>query len=80
MATGMTIEVNPKTANKLKIFEPIKFPMERPGWFLYAATHDATNSGNEVPKATIVTATTDSEMCKTVNAIVLALSINKPAP
>jgi hypothetical protein len=38
---------------KLKIFEPITFPLAMSLFFLIAATTEVTNSGKEVPAATI---------------------------
>ena len=48
----------------LKIFDPIKFPIEMLFWPLNNATIDVTNSGRDVPKATTVTPITNSDTPK----------------
>lgn len=51
---GVMIEVIPNTANRLKIFEPIKLPTEMAFSFLITAITDAANSGILVPTDTTV--------------------------
>ena len=48
----------PNTHNILKIFDPKILPNEISLSFLKAATTEVANSGNDVPKATILTPTT----------------------
>ena len=59
---GLIIPVIPITAMILKIFDPIKLPIEIPDSFLYAATIEAVSSGADVPKATTVTPITASDI------------------
>lgn len=51
---GDIIEETPMIKNILKIFEPTIFPTEMSISFLSAAATDVTNSGSDVPAATIV--------------------------
>ena len=55
-ATGVTMEVIPKTAKMLKMFEPIRFPNEMAFSFFITAMMEADNSGILVPTETTVTA------------------------
>ena len=52
---GVMIAVMPKTAKRLKILEPIKFPNEMAFSFLSIAMTEAANSGILVPTETTVT-------------------------
>lgn len=51
---GFILALIPNIQKVLKIFEPTTFPIAISDCFLYAATADAANSGNEVPIATTV--------------------------
>jgi len=51
---GLIVAVIPKIRKTFSILEPITFPIAISEFFLYAATTDVANSGNEVPIATIV--------------------------
>jgi len=62
------------------MLEPIRLPIEIPGCFLNAATLEATSSGKEVPKATIVEPTTAYEIPRTSIAIISALETRILAP
>ena len=73
------MEVIPKTANTLKILEPIRFPIDKSFSFLKAAIIEAANSGTEVPKATIETEITRS-LKPITRANPLAESTNKREP
>ena len=52
--TGVIIEVNPITAIKLKILDPIRFPIEMAFSLLITAMIEADNSGILVPIDTTV--------------------------
>ena len=51
---GRISELTPRIQKILKIFEPTIFPIAISDCFLYAATAEVANSGNDVPTATIV--------------------------
>ena len=51
---GITKLLIDKIKRILKIFEPITFPIAISLFLFVAATIEVTNSGNEVPAATIV--------------------------
>ena len=51
---GIIEEVTPITTSKLKILDPIRFPIDRSFCFFNDATIDAASSGILVPIATIV--------------------------
>ena len=59
---GKTVDVIPITTSRLKIFDPIRLPIERSFCFFIYATTDAANSGILVPIATIVTLITLSDI------------------
>ena len=61
-ATGANSEVMPKMANVLKMFEPMTFPMATSLFPWNADRVLTTNSGMDVPMATIVNPMTNSEM------------------
>jgi len=46
----------------LKMFDPTTFPTAMSGFFLIAATIDVASSGSEVPTATMVSPTIDSDI------------------
>ena len=60
---GPMIAVIPKTSPRLQMFEPTTLPMARSGLPESADFNEISNSGTEVPKATIVKPTTNGEMC-----------------
>ena len=68
----------PITNKILKIFEPKTFPRAISCFFVKAALTETTNSGKEVPRATIVTPTIKGEILK-ANPIFSALLTNKSA-
>ena len=71
--------VIPSTASTLKMFEPIKLPIEILFWPFKAAIREVTISGREVPNATIVIPITNSDT-PTDFAINIALSTNNSEP
>lgn len=73
------MEVIPKTANTLKMLDPIRFPIDKSFSFLKAAIMEAANSGTEVPKATIETEITRS-LKPITRAKPLAASTKKREP
>ena len=58
---GWIIELKPRTKRRLKILEPTTFPIARSLCFLITARTEVTNSGRDVPRATIVRAINLSE-------------------
>jgi hypothetical protein len=58
--SGFIKELTANTQSRLKIFEPITFPMAISIFFFLAAITDVTSSGIEVPIATIVNPTNPS--------------------
>jgi hypothetical protein len=52
--SGVIKAQTPRTRNILKMHEPIAFPIAISMFFLYNATSEVTNSGNEVAEATMV--------------------------
>ena len=78
-ATGQTIAVIPTIANELKMLLPTTLPMARSDWPLTAEIALTTNSGVEVPNATIVNPITKLEMLKR-RAISDAPSVSQSAP
>ncbi len=62
----------------LKIFDPIIFPIAISLFFLNAATTDVTNSGNDVPAATIVRPIIFSLMPKIVATAIALSTTNLP--
>ena len=59
---GITVDVIPITTRRLKMLDPIRFPIERSFCFFIDAITDAANSGILVPIATIVTLITLSDI------------------
>ena len=55
-AIGVIDAVNPVTNKMLNMLLPTMLPMARPVFPLRAAVTDVTNSGRDVPKATMVSA------------------------
>lgn len=78
-ATGQMIAVTPTIANELKMLLPTTLPMARSACPLTAEITLTTNSGADVPKATIVKPMTKLE---TLNrrAISEAPSVSQSAP
>ena len=58
---GLMVAESPSTQKMLKTLEPITFPMAKSVFPFRTATTAVANSGNEVPIATIVNPTNDSE-------------------
>ena len=60
VVSGLTVPAIPNTNRILNMLEPITFPKANSFWPFLAATTLVTNSGKEVPTATIVNPTKDS--------------------
>ena len=58
---GLMVAESPSTQKMLKTFEPITFPIARSVLPFLTATTAVTSSGNDVPIATMVNPTEDSE-------------------
>jgi DNA-directed RNA polymerase subunit H (RpoH/RPB5) len=70
--------VTPSTKAKLQILDPITFPMVKSGLPERAAFTLTNNSGEEVPKATIVKPTTKGEILKRKAMLVDPLTKKSP--
>lgn len=75
---GFITELKPRTQNKLKIFDPITAPTAMSVCFLYAATAEAANSGNDVPMATIVRPISSSDKPKLLAKTIAPSTIQRP--
>ena len=62
MLMALTIAVPPRMKPKLKILDPITFPIEMSVWPVIAARIVTANSGADVPNATTVSPITRSEI------------------
>ena len=76
---GRIIAVPPRMKPRLKILEPITFPIDMSVWLVAAALTVTANSGADVPKATTVNPIIRSEILN-VWAISAAESTNQSAP
>ena len=61
---GRIIAVPPRMKPRLKILEPITFPIDMSVWLVAAALMVTANSGADVPKATTVNPIIRSEILK----------------
>ena len=76
---GFISDANPKTSNILNMFDPITLPIAISVSPFLTATIEVTNSGKEVPHATIVSPTKLSLIPRAL-AIVVALLTTKSPP
>ncbi len=72
------MELTPKTRKTLKMFEPITLPTARSAFLLKAAVAEVTNSGNDVPIATMLSPIKDSDRPKDFAIITLPSTIQSP--